>query len=140
MLWFTMNQVFEPSIPPYINGVRELPDDLFQAVVLEHFVMEAGGSWVRFGYPAHLLFPVGLNYRTPRLPRWRGIINDWRVSYKAIAVTDCLAIDRADDALEWERIWTQPVPQLPSMKWPPITRGINVFSTPKGAPRATSHS
>lgn len=116
MLWFTMNQTFEPSIAPHFQDIQGWDADV-KAAALEQYLQLAGGSWVRFGYPGYLLFPAGINRIAiphPVLrPVLRDVFDDWRVSYKPIAVTDCLAIDRTDETMVWERIWTQPIAELP---------------------------
>jgi hypothetical protein len=63
-------------------------------------------------------------------------MDDWRVSNKPIPVPDYIAIERTDETLVWERIWTKPVPQLPSL--PMVGHNTNIFTTTK-ARNATPH-
>jgi hypothetical protein len=104
-LWFTMNDFWEPSIS-CMHILRDLPagDDKNERIAAA--MAYAGGTWVRFGYPASLLWPVGITFSAPQPADWRTLIDDWRVSFKDIPIADCSAIDMANIRLEWKRAWT----------------------------------
>jgi hypothetical protein len=118
-LWFTVNDFNEPSISG-LHVIRDAARGPERDEAIAHAVADAGGGWVRFGYPAQLLLPIGMTYTAPQLREYRDIIDAWRVSFKDISLTDCSAIDVMGVGLEWERAWTRrdaPV-RLPSLpRW-----------------------
>lgn len=109
-LWFTLNQFFEPSIfPPLRPELRELrlggyvgPD---WNEYIQDALIESGGSWVRFGIHADVLWPTSLTWPTPEKKEERKIVNDWRVSFKDVPIEGC-KIESMDADLEWRRIYT----------------------------------
>lgn len=100
-VWFTLNQSYEPSIKP------------------------PSGGWVRFGRPAASLHSIAHivkeldSYRRvgvveeDALALWKRTIEDWRVSYKPVAVLSTV-IEFADDSLVWKRIHTPGTAQTTS--------------------------
>jgi hypothetical protein len=111
-LWFSMNQFWEPSIPPlYFNEYRhshhweEEGEPKRRDWYLGHSLMQAGGLWARFGVPASSLYPVAVTKALPDSKAGRQVVYDQRVSFKNVSIEDCL-IEVMHEDLQWKRIHT----------------------------------
>jgi len=110
VLWFTLNQFIEPTLSPLcvFRPDMDRGDAERKAAIEQHVVKHDLWQWARIGYPAMLLFPLGLTVTRPMSERQRAVVDDWRVSYQDIATDDCVAVEIMNHRLEWQRVWTKP--------------------------------
>lgn len=105
-VWFTLNQFWEPTVEPGLQPImQKLRDDADVSAYIKIILAESGGGWVRFGLPASSLYPVSITSPLPYGEANQEIANNHRVSFKDVAVDNCL-IESMDADLEWARVYT----------------------------------